>query len=122
MAISYDYFVEIISVKSLCLFAVSQALGKMLSVTCVIPLSPILGQSRYSLNISQMNENWIWAGSRSLSAESTAPSQLWRCMQLRTPERKDTAGLLFTLIWLKGYHGMISKHNGELMGKEECHF
>ena len=121
MAISYDYFVEIISVKSLCLFAVSQALGKMLSVTCVIPLPPILGQSRYSLNISQMSENWIWAGSRSLSAESTALSQLWRCMQLRTPERKDTAGL-FTLIWLKGYHGMISKHNGELMGKEECHF
>ena len=129
MAISYDYFDEIISVKSLCLFAISQALGKMLYVTSSMynvymcnSFAPVLGQSRCSLSISQMKENWTWAGSRSLSAKSAAPSQLGRCRQLRTPERTDTAGMLFTLIWLKGYHGVISKHNGELMGKEECHF
>lgn len=87
----------------------------------LIPLPPILGQSRYSLNISQMNENWTWAGSRALSSESAAMSQPWRCMQLMTPERKDTTGLQFPPVWLKGYHG-IPKHNGKLMEKGECHF
>lgn len=53
---------------------ISQAVGRMLYVTftyiqCLqplIPITPLLGQSKYSLNISQMIENWTRAGSRAL--------------------------------------------------------
>lgn len=79
------------------MFTISQELGKILYVTSfhakcpqvLIPLSLILWQNKYSLNVSQMNENWTQAGSRALSMEPAYLSQQLRYIQLKAPEWED---------------------------------
>lgn len=84
-------------------------------------VTPNPGTEYVSLNISQMNEDCTWTGSRALSAESVTLSQHLRGIQLMTPQREDANGLQFPPMWLNGCQEMIPKHDGELMGKGEFH-
>lgn len=67
------------------MFTISQELGKILYVTSfhakclqvLISLPLILWQNKFSLNVSQMNENWTRAGSRALSTESALGCPIW---------------------------------------------
>lgn len=91
-------------------------------VQVFIPLPPVLGQSRSSLNISPVSENWTWAGRRVLSAESAALSQRLRYTQPRVPEGEDSIKTAVPTSGWKAARVWFLSIMESLWGKGECHF